>query len=382
MKITKFETFRVRPRWLLLRVETDEGYVGWGEPVVEGRAATTEACVHELEPYYIGQDPRNVEKLWETVYRGGFYRGGPVLTSAMSGIDQALWDIKAKALGVPVWELLGGNVRDRQMVYSWIDYSTPEAAAKDAKAKMDAGFKAVKMGGCDPIGWINDHRAMDAVLQKVQAVRDACGPDLGIAVDLHGRCHEGTAKTMLKELEPFNLLFVEEPVLCENVDAFALLHRMSSIPLATGERNFTRWGFRELLTRNCIDIAQPDLCHAGGITEVKKIATMCEAFDVALAPHCPLGPIGLVSCLQIDFTSVNAGIQEQSVGMGYNKGRELDAYVKNPEVLAYKDGYVDLLTNPGLGIEMDEENIRACAEPDLEWKNEVWHTEDGCIVEW
>lgn len=382
MKITKLETFRLQPRWLLLRVETDGGFVGWGEPVVEGRVAATQACVHELECYLIGQDPRRIEHIWQTLYRGGFYRGGPVLTSALSGIDQALWDIKGKALGVPVYDLLGGAVRDKMAVYSWIDSDTPEIAARSVKEKMAQGFTTVKMFGTCATGWIDDRKAINDLLERVQAVRDAAGPDVGIAIDFHGRAHHSMARTLLKELEPLKPLFVEEPVLVENLDAFADLHRRSNIPLATGERSFTRWGFKELLERGCADIIQPDLSHAGGISEVRRIASMAETYDVALAPHCPLGPVALAACLQVDFASINACLQEQSIGMAYNKGQEIDSYLRDPAVFAYQNGYVPLLTSPGLGVDVDEEIVRRSQVPDLAWKNPVFHMEDGSVTEW
>ena len=382
MKITKLETFRLQPRWLLLRVETDDGFVGWGEPVVEGRVAATQACVHELESYLIGQDPRRIEHIWQTLYRGGFYRGGPVLTSALSGIDQALWDIKGKALGVPVYDLLGGAVRDKMAVYSWIDSDTPEIAARSVKEKMAQGFTTVKMFGTCATGWIDDRKAINDLLERVQAVRDAAGPDVGIAIDFHGRAHHSMARTLLKELEPLKPLFVEEPVLVENLDAFADLHRRSNIPLATGERSFTRWGFKELLERGCADIIQPDLSHAGGISEVRRIAAMAETYDVALAPHCPLGPVALADCLQVDFASINACLQEQSIGMAYNKGQEIDSYLRDPAVFAYQNGYVPLLTSPGLGVDVDEEIVRRSQVPDLAWKNPVFHMEDGSVTEW
>ena len=382
MKITKLETFRLQPRWLLLRVETDDGFVGWGEPVVEGRVAATQACVHELESYLIGQDPRRIEHIWQTLYRGGFYRGGPVLTSALSGIDQALWDIKGKALGVPVYDLLGGAVRDKMAVYSWIDSDTPEIAARSVKEKMAQGFTTVKMFGTCATGWIDDRKAINDLLERVQAVRDAAGPDVGIAIDFHGRAHHSMARTLLKELEPLKPLFVEEPVLVENLDAFADLHRRSNIPLATGERSFTRWGFKELLERGCADIIQPDLSPAGGISEVRRIAAMAETYDVALAPHCPLGPVALAACLQVDFASINACLQEQSIGMAYNKGQEIDSYLRDPAVFAYQNGYVPLLTSPGLGVDVDEEIVRRSQVPDLAWKNPVFHMEDGSVTEW
>lgn len=382
MKLSKVETFRILPRWLLLRLETDDGYVGWGEPVVEGRAATTEACIHELQPYLLGAEARNVEDIWQTIYRGGFYRGGPVLTSALSGIDQALWDLKGKALGVPVYELLGGRVREKMEVYSWIDSDTPEIAAKSALERKAQGFRNVKMLGPGPIGWLGDNASITRLLEKVQAVRDAAGPDFGIAIDFHGRAHQSTAKVLLQELEPLKPLFVEEPVLVENIDVFQRLHRYTSIPLATGERSYTRWGFKELLERGCVDIIQPDLSHAGGISEVRRIAAMAEAYDVALAPHCPLGPVALASCLQVDFTCVNACLQEQSIGMAYNKGQEIGDYLKDRLVFQYENGYVALLDAPGLGLDVDEAAVRRMAQPNLEWKNPVCRLEDGCVTEW
>lgn len=383
MKIAKIETFLIKPRWLLLRIETDDGLIGWGEPVVEGRAETTQACIHELGPYLLGQNPRFIEDIWQTIYRGGFYRGGPVLTSALSGIDQALWDIKGKALSVPVHELLGGRVREKMEVYSWIDSETPEEAAASAQDKLEHGFHHIKMFGTNKMGWINDNTEINLLLEKVQAIRTQVGDQLGIAIDFHGRAHKATAKTLLKELEPFHILFVEEPVLIENEEAFAELHSCTKIPLATGERSFTRWGFKNMLTKGYVDIIQPDLSHAGGISEVKKIASMAEAFDVALAPHCPLGPIAFASCLQVDFTSINACLQEQSLGMAYNDGFEMGRYVKDPGVFQYNhDGSIHLLTEPGLGIEVNEEQIRCMAKEGHSWKNPVFRLDDGSVTEW
>lgn len=382
MKLIKLETFRLKPRWLLVRLETDDGFVGWGEPVVEGRTGTTEACVHELWPYLLGQDPRRVEQLWQTLYRGGFYRGGPVLTSAISGIDQALWDIKGKAMGAPVYDMLGGTVRDKMQVYSWIDSDTAEIAAKSAKEKQAQGFRSIKKMGIDATGWVSDSETITALLKKVQAVRDATGPNFGIAIDFHGRAHKSSARTLLRELEPLKPLFIEEPVLVENEEVFAELHRFSAIPLATGERCYTRWGVKGLLEKGCVDILQPDLSHAGGISEVRRIAAMAETYDVAIAPHCPLGPVALAACLQVDFASINAFMQEQSIGMAYNKGQEIDSYLSNPEVFAYEDGFVSLLAGPGLGVTVDEEKVRRASEVDLAWKNPVLHLEDGCVTEW
>jgi L-alanine-DL-glutamate epimerase-like enolase superfamily enzyme len=272
LKITAFKMYKVKPRWLFLKVETDEGIAGWGEPIVEGRADTVEACVRELGEYLIGKSPLRIEDHWQTLYRGGFYRGGPILTSAISGIEQALWDIAGKYYGLPVWQMLGGAARDKI--------------------------------------------------------------------------------------------------------------RHTTAPIATGERQYTRWGFKQILMDGYVDIIQPDLSHAGGILEVKKISAMAEAFDVAVAPHCPLGPIALASSLQVDACTPNAVIQEQSLGIHYNRGSDLLDYLADPSVFAYEDGFVGIPAKAGLGIEINEEKVQQAAMEGHNWKNPVWRHEDGSVAEW
>ena len=382
MKIKSMELFKIPPRWLFLKIETECGITGWGEPIVEGRADTVAAAVEELKGNVIGKDARHVEDIWQTLYRGGFYRGGPILSSAISGIDQALWDIKGKALGVPVYELLGGKVRDKVRVYCWIGGDRPANVAEEAKNKLSEGYTAIKMNGTENMNWIDSFRSVQDCVERVQAIREAVGHKLEIGVDFHGRVHKGMAKVLLKELEPFKLMFVEEPVLCENLEAFIELQRYAAIPLATGERNFTRWGFKQLLESRAVDIIQPDLSHAGGISEVRKIAAMAETYDVALAPHCPLGPIALASSLQIDFCSINAFIQEQSLGIHYNQGSDLLDYLVDPSVFKYEHGHVNLMTKAGLGIEIDEKKVREAARNGHNWKNPIWRNEDGSIAEW
>lgn len=382
MKIVNLELFKVAPRWLFLKLETASGITGWGEPVIEGKADTVRAAVQEMQGYLVGQDARNIEDIWQILYRAAFYRGGPILSSAISGIDQALWDIKGKALGVPVYELLGGKVRDKMKVYCWIGGDRPANVAEEARQKLAAGYKAIKMNGTENMNWLDDYKSVQACVERVQAVRDAVGYDLDIAVDLHGRVHKAMAKVLIKELEPFHLMFIEEPVLCENLEAFVELQRHSVTPIATGERNYTRWGFKEILTSGAVDVIQPDLSHAGGISEVRKIATMAEAYDIALAPHCPLGPIALAACLQVDFCSPNAFIQEQSLGIHYNQGSDLLDYLADPSVFQYENGYVNLLTKPGLGLTINEAKVREMAAIGHAWKNPVWRNEDGSIAEW
>lgn len=382
LRIRSVELFKVPPRWLFLKITTEGGLVGWGEPVIEGRADTVHAAVIELSEYVIGRSAARIEDLWQTLYRGGFYRGGPILMSAISGIDQALWDIRGKSLGVPVHELLGGAVRDRVRLYGWIGGDRPDSAAQAALQRREAGFEAVKMNACPEMEWIDSPRAVAGVVMRMRAVRDAVGPDFGIGVDFHGRVHRGMAKVLLRELEPFHPMFVEEIVLPENNDALAALHAHSSIPIATGERMFTRWDFKGLFASGHVDIVQPDVSHAGGISEVRRIAAMAEAYDVALAPHCPLGPISFAAALQVDFASINAFIQETSMGIHYNEEADLLDYVVDPTVFAVQGGMVERLTGPGLGIEVDEARVREMAKIGHSWRNPIWRNRDGSITEW
>ena len=382
MKITRLTTFLVPPRWCFLKIETDEGIVGWGEPVLEGRAHTVAAAVEELGDYLIGKDPRHIEDHWTVLYRGGFYRGGGIHMSALAGIDQALWDIKGKALGVPVSDLLGGPVRDRIRVYSWIGGDRPSETAAAAKLAVERGFTAVKMNGTEELQYVDTYDKVERCLANVAAVREAVGPNVGIGVDFHGRVHKPMAKVLMRELDPYRLMFIEEPVLSEHYDALKELAHLTSIPIALGERLYSRWDFKRVLAEGYVDIIQPDPSHAGGITETRKIAAMAEAYDVALALHCPLGPIALAANLQLDAICYNAFIQEQSLGIHYNEANDLLDYVSNPEVFAYSDGMVTIPRGPGLGIDVNEAYVRERAAQGHRWRNPVWRHKDGSFAEW
>ena len=382
MKIVSLDTFVVPPRWLFLKITTDVGIVGWGEPVVEGRAHTVAAAVEEFSDYLIGKDPRLIEDHWNVLYRGGFYRGGPILMSALAGIDQALWDIKGKELGVPVHALLGGACRDRIRVYSWIGGDRPADVAANGKASKEAGFSAVKMNGTEELQIVDTYDKVEAVVERVATLREAVGPHFGIGVDFHGRVHRPMAKILVKELAPYNLMFIEEPVLSENLEALREIAHHSTTPIALGERLYSRWDFKRVLTEGHVDIIQPDLSHAGGITECRKIASMAEAFDVALAPHCPLGPMALAASLQVDAVSHNAFIQEQSMGIHYNQANDILDYVVNKDVFAVTDGSMHIPGGPGLGIEIDEEFVRERAKEGHRWRNPIWRHADGSFAEW
>lgn len=382
MKIKEINTYYVRPRWGFVEIITEDGCSGWGEAVLEGHAHTVLACVEEMKDYLIGAEAGNIEDIWNVLYRAGFYRGGGVLMSAIAGIDQALWDVKGKYYNAPVYELLGGRCHEKMKVYSWIGGDRPTDVGNAAKEKQEAGFCAIKMNATEELQMVDSYEKIDQVLERVAAIREKCGKYFGIAIDFHGRVHKPMAKILAKKLEEFDPMFIEEPVLCEHMENFKEIAAACNIPIATGERLYSRYDFKRLLQAGGVDIIQPDLAHAGGITEVKKIAAMAEAYDVALAPHCPLGPIALSACLNVDAVSYNAVIQEQSIGIHYNVGKSVLDYVKNKKDFEFIEGYVKLPQIPGLGVEVDKNLVLKENENPHNWKNPVWRHEDGSVAEW
>ena len=382
MKIVRLSTYHAAPRWLFLKIETDEGISGWGEPIVEGRARTVEAAVHEFSDYLIGKDPTRINDLWQTLYRGGFYRGGAILMSAIAGIDQALWDIKGKALGVPVYELLGGLVRERMKTYRWVGGDRPADIIKQIRDYQAQGFDTFKFNGTEELQLIDSPRTIDAAVAKVGEIRAAFGNTIDFGIDFHGRVGAPMARVLLRELEQFHPLFVEEPVLPEQAEYYPQLAAASSIPLAAGERMYSRFEFKSVLAAGGLSILQPDLSHAGGITECFKIAAMAEAHDVALAPHCPLGPVALAACLQLDFVAHNAMLQEQSIGIHYNEGADLLDYVVNKEDFTCTNGQIAALPKPGLGVEIDEARLVDATRQPPRWRNPLWRHADGSVAEW
>jgi len=381
MQITSIETFKVPPRWLFVRIGTDEGVSGWGEPVVEGRADTVRACVGELSPLLIGQDPLRIEDHWQVMTKSSFYRGGPIMSSAVAGLDQALWDICGKVLGVPVHVLLGGPVRDRIRLYTWVGGDDPSEVGEQVAAAVERGFTAVKMNASGKMGHIGTTAELDAVVNRAAAAKEVLGPDRDVALDGHGRLSLSNARQLARLLEPVRPLFFEEPVLPEYTHLLRDVVESTTLPIATGERLFSRRDFLPALQAG-IAIAQPDLSHAGGISEVHRIASLADMYDVAIAPHCPLGPLALASSLQIGFATPNYLIQEQSQGIHYNTEGELFDLVTNPEDFAFVDGWVNRLTRPGLGVEIDEQAVRTVDQRGHAWGTAWWRHDDGAFAEW
>jgi galactonate dehydratase len=378
--IAQIESFLVAPRWLFVRIETDDGLVGWGEASLEGHGEAVAGAIDGARDRLIGAPADRIEDAWQTLYRLGFYRGGPVLMSAISGIDQALWDIKGKRLGVPVWQLLGGQVRERIDVYAWIGGDRPSDVAEAAAARKAQGFRAVKMNGTEDLGWLDSPSALDDAVKRLQLVRET-GIDAGI--DFHGRVHKPMARQLIAALEPLRPLFIEEPLLSDNPEAIAQLARQTSVPIALGERLYTRMDLKRLFELGAIDIVQPDLSHAGGISEGRRIAAMAEAYDVAVAPHCPLGPLALASCLQLAATTPNFVIQEMSLGIHYNSpAADLLTYCLDASLFDIADGSVAVPSAPGLGVAIDEAHVREAAKSGHRWRNPVWRGKDGSLREW
>ncbi|MET9296710.1 galactonate dehydratase [Streptomyces sp. NPDC003077] len=382
MEISRIETFMVPPRWLFVRVETDDGYVGWGEPVVEGRAEVVRAAVGVLGEYVIGRDPSRIEDLWQVMTKGGFYRGGPVLSSAVAGIDQALWDIKGKRYGVPVHQLLGGPVRDKVRAYAWVGGDEPCEIRDAVTAQVEAGFTAVKMNGCGPMTPLATRAEVRACVLRAQTAREVLGEERDFALDFHGRVSPANARRILPLLAESAPMFVEEPVLGEYADALPELVRASPIPLALGERLYGRREFLAPLQAG-VAVVQPDVSHAGGISELRRIAALAETYGAHLAPHCPLGPIALAASLQVAFTTPNFLIQEQSIGMHYNTGsaEPLD-YVVDTEPFRFHAGFLSRTERPGLGVEVDEAAVRSADARGHAWRSPVWRYADGSFAEW
>lgn len=367
LRITKLETMLVQPRWLFLKMHTDEGIVGWGEPITEGRAKTCAAAVAEIAPYLVGKDPRNIIHHWQAIYRHAFYRGGPILTSALSGIEQALWDIKGKFMGVPVYELLGGPTRDRVRVYAHVG-NDPERL----KARKAEGFTAFKTGVLNSTksGVVAPKKFVDAAEGAFAELREAGGDDVDIGIDFHGAISPQNAKLLIKALEPYQPMFIEEPIQCQDVDGMAEIARGTHLPIATGERLYTKWAFRDILEKRAATILQPDLCHCGGIMEARLIAGMAEAYYASMAPHNPLGPISLACGLQLAASIPNFMCQEQ-VSLG-------EGYLKQPFTI--QDGHIAIPEGPGLGVEIDE--VLLADKLGHNWENAETYLDDGSVVDW
>ncbi|WP_261130841.1 galactonate dehydratase [Bacillus sp. Marseille-Q3570] len=386
MKIAEIQTFCVPPRWIFIRVETDDGFVGWGESIVPKRVNAVIGAIRDLAKLIKGEDPRKIEDIWQRLYRGGFFRGGPILMTALAGIEHSLWDIKGKYYGMPVYEFFGGEVREKVRAYAWVGGDRPANIVEHARRRVMQGFTAIKMNATEELHFIDSFSKIESVVERVASIREEFGSDLGIAVDFHGRVHRAMAKVLINELEPYHLMWIEEPLLSEHNDALPSILRETSTPIATGERLYNRWDFKQVFESRIVDIIQPDVSFTG-IYEMEKLARMAEAYDVLLAPHCPNGPISLAASLQIDMCVSNVVMQEQSLGIHYNTGHngleqgEMYDYLVDSTELEIKDGFLYPPKGMGLGISINEDLVRG---RDHSWdlRDDIWRNNDGTLAEW
>ena len=379
MKIAKIEQFFPLPRIRLVKVTTDNDLVGWGETTLEGKPKSVFGAVEELAEYLIGKDPLRIEHHWQHVYRSAFFRGGNVLMTALSGIDQALWDITGKYYGVPVYKLLGGAQRDRVRVYAhWGIRDLSDEGKAKSKERLDwlaqSGYTAYKAG---PAGKWRAHESpatIDKFVECAYTMREWVGPNVELAFDFHGKMTPALAIEICHEIKGMRPMFVEEPVPQENVDALKLVSNAVPFPIATGERLLTRWGFREVFEKNAVAYIQPDISHCGGITELKKIANMAEVYYMHILPHCAIGPVAFTSSMHVDAAVPNFLAQEQ---IDQGLGREL--FVDPWQVV---NGHIELPTKPGLGFEMNEDALKNTATYTEELGGEHFYEIDGSVADW
>ena len=383
MRITTVETFVLGERQVLVRVATDEGLVGWGDATLEHRPGSVTAAIRELSGYLVGVDPVPVGALWDRMMRGGFYRGGAVLSSAVAGLDIALWDLRGRWLGQPIHVLLGGPHRERVRMYTHASGTTRTGRPERARMLVtERGYELVKTVLAGPVAFLDTPGHIERVVADLEALREAIGPEADIGIDLHGRVSLAHARRLAEAVAHTRPAFFEEPVRPEHQALLGRLVASTSIPIATGERLFSRQEFRPVLEAG-IAIAQPDPSHAGGITEVARIAALASTFDVQLAPHCPLGPVALAACLQLDLAVPDFYAQEHVIDLTSPDSPDL-RILRDPTVLLPVDGHIPRLMGPGLGIDIDEQAVRGADHGDIgvPTGNPSWSYPDGSFAEW
>ena len=379
LTITGVRTVAVGAGWrnyVYVLVDTDQGITGLGEASLGGQTHALLGMVKDLEPLLLGADPFRIEHLWQQAYRHAFWHGGVTMTSALAGIEVALWDIKGQALGVPIHRLLGGRVRDKIRAYAnGPRGETPDQVARSAQDLVARGFTALKWVPFGATPLLAGRRVIDAAVAEVKAVREAVGPEVELMVDGHGRLSPPVAVRMAEALAEYKLMFFEEPCLPTNAAALARIAAKSPIPIATGERHYTRWAFREVLETRAAAVLQPDVIQTGGLAEARKIAAMAEMHFVSVAPHNPWSWVNTVASLHLDAVTPNFLIQE--LVSGTEPWRD-EVVIGRPNLDA--DGFFPIPEAPGLGIELD---LAAAARfPPVEGRPPaLWH-EDGSVADW
>jgi len=384
MKITGYDLFTLPPRWIFLRIETSEGIVGWGELTLGGRQqAVCKLASRMLENYLIGKDPLETERIWQLLYRTGFDRGGPIQMTAIAGIDQALWDIKGKHADMPVYQLLGGKARDRVRIYQMINGQNAEELGKAANKLVNNGVKALKINPTTDFHSAERKELIQNTVELISKVDSVVDDEVKIGIDLHGRADKATSKRLVNLLEPYDPMFIEEPVSPEYANYYTNIARNTSIPVATGERLYSRWDFRDLFETHALDIIQPDPSHAGGISETTKIAHVAAMYDVGVAPDQTNGPISLASCIQIDASIQPFSIQEVGFDVTQFEESRFSEYLENPSIFSIENGFIEIPDGPGLGIQIDEDTVREFASVNhVDWSTPIMTDADGSVGEW
>jgi galactonate dehydratase len=379
LTIRQIETFMVPPGWTFVRVLTDDGVDGWGEAGADIIAPAVVGAISQMAELLVGRPAHTIEDHWQLMMKGGFYRGGPILCSAVAAIDEALWDIAGKVHGVPVYDLLGGPVRDRMRVYGWAGdgMDSPAEVSEIAASLVAKGFDAMKTCLSVQRGALTA-RDIDVIVECAEAVRETIGPDRDFGIDFHGRCQRPVVRALLAALEPTRPFFAEEALLPEYSADFGQLAMATTIPIATGERLHSRWDVKQVIGSG-ISILQPDVSQAGGISETRRICALAEAYDVRIAPHHAIGPIALAASLQLCFTTPNMLIQERDVDWW---GGLFERYVENPEIFSISAGHVARPERPGLGIVVNEQEVRKNAQPEPVRRFERNQQRDGSFAEW
>jgi galactonate dehydratase len=388
LRVTGMKVFGVsltpdsdRP-YVFVKLETNQGLVGWGEGTLEGKAAAVMACIEDFREFLIGADPMQVEHHWQSMYVHSFYRAGPVIGSAISGIDQALWDIRGKAMGMPVYKLLGGPMDPRGVrgYYHARAGNLEQLRALRATAK-EQGVTCFKSGIPGYYEWIETNASIKRAVRQMEMLREGLGPDIDIGVDFHAKTSPSVASILIKEVEPLNLLFVEEPCPPENVKAMARITRRSTTPIATGERLVASYSCRELVEMGVVDIIQTDINHVGGITALWKVGAMAEPAGVSIAPHACEGPIGGLATVHVDAATPNFLVQEICSGVQPEaKEKAWEEWLGFP-AMRMVDGRFPLPDKPGLGFEMNEAALKKYPFGGTKPMARVFHT-DGSVAAW
>ena len=383
MKITDIKVYLVQHGGTYVKIETDEGLCGWGEATLGYSPQSVTGMLNDMRLYLVGQDPMRIELIWQSLFRDMFMRGGPSHMAAISGIDMALWDLKGKAYGQPVYQLLGGAAHDRLRLYSHIHGKSAEAIAREARELVATGITMVRFRAFhnwDPERRFYMDRGVAEQLEYLAAIREAVGPEVDIIVECHGRYDPVWATRLARESEPYRPFFIEDPIRQENPEAMRVLREHCNVPLAAGERYHSRWDFRDVIVNQYLDYIRPDICHCGGISEMRKIAALAETYYIGVVPHNTQGPLAMAACMHTALAIDNVPVVEAIYANPKNRNARDYAYTQPwPQV---EDGFALPPQGPGLGMEVDEQALIAAQSGFAPHTQPMLRGQDGSVKDW